>query len=131
MLANFDTITELEDSSIFKLDMLQARANEYNGPGEVLSLSFEMNLDLLFVSRDGYTAIDALSDIGGIESIIISGITIFLSVWNYKHFDKYMASHLYKFKGGDTPDKYFEVSKISNIKFYCLDLLPSKCVCCR
>ena len=91
MLANFDTFTELEDSSVFKLDMLQARANEYNGPSEVLSLSFEMNLDLLFVSRDGYTAIDALSDIGGIESIIISGITIFLSIWNYKHFDSYMA----------------------------------------
>ena len=72
-----------------------------------MSLSFEMNLDLLFVNRDGYTAIDVLSDIGGMEAIFISGITIFLSIWNYKHFDSYMASHMYKMSGGSGPETYF------------------------
>ena len=72
-----------------------------------MALAFEINLDLLFVNRDGYTAIDVLSDIGGMESIFISGITIFLSLWNYKHFDSYMASQMYKVSGGSGPETYF------------------------
>ena len=72
-----------------------------------MALAFEINLDLLFVNRDGYTFIDVLSDIGGMEAIFISGITIFLSIWSYKHFDSYMASHMYKMSGGAGPETYF------------------------
>lgn len=82
-----------------------------------------MNLNLLFVSRDGYTVIDMFSDIGGIETIFISMIHIFLSVWNYKHFDSYMASHLYKLKG-DGLDSYFRPPRLSNPVYFCMDLLP-------
>ena len=44
----------------------------------MFGVTFEMSLDLLIVSRNGYTMLDILSDVGGIESILISGISLFL-----------------------------------------------------
>ena len=91
-----------------------------------------MNLDLLFVQRDGYTFIDVLSDIGGIEAILISFITFFLSFWNYKHFDSYMVEHLYKIGSMKEEDEaLIEETKCENIKYVCMDWLPRKLVCCR
>ena len=104
---NLDSITQLEDSSVFKLEPLFPRSAEIEGPHLVAQVSFEMNLDVVRIARDGYTVIDMLSDIGGMEAIIISGITIFLSFWNYKNFDSYMASNLYKLAGGDGHETYF------------------------
>ena len=121
---NLDSITQLEDSSVFKLEPLFPRSAEIEGPYLVAQVSFEMNLDVVRIARDGYTVIDMLSDIGGMEAIIISGITIFLSFWNYKHFDSYMASNLYKLAGGDGNDSYFQIPKFTNIKLYFIDLLP-------
>ena len=37
-----------------------------------------------------------LSDVGGIQSILLSGVGVALGIWNYNNFDNYMASHLYK-----------------------------------
>ena len=86
-----------------------------------------MSLDLLVVARNGYTVLDILSDVGGIESILITGIGLLISIWNYKHFDSYMVSHLYQlsFKEPFTP------TKISNIKLFCIDILPRWAVCCQ
>ena len=67
-----------------------------------------------------------LSDIGGIEAILISFITFFLSFWNYKHFDSYMVEHLYKIgfrkedeRGED--EALIEETKCENIKYLCMD----------
>ena len=92
-------------------------------------LSFEVNLNLLFVNRDGYTFIDVLSDVGGINAILVSGISIFLTLWNYKHFDSYMAKHLYKMSRGsggssvegDEDQMFFRPTKLANIKYLCMD----------
>ena len=77
-----------------------------------------------------------LSDIGGIEAILISFITFFLSFWNYKHFDSYMVEHLYKigFREKDSREEdeaLIEETKCENIKYLCMDWLPRKLVCCR
>lgn len=55
-----------------------------------------MNLDLTIIERDGYTFIDVLSDIGGIQGIIGSTFGLILSILNYNHFDNYMVSRLFK-----------------------------------
>ena len=89
-----------------------------------------MSFDVIRIRRDGYTLIDMLSDIGGMESILISGISLFLSLWNYKHFDTYMASNLYKLVG-DEKSSFFKLPKLVNIKLFCMDFLPQKLVCCR
>ena len=56
-----------------------------------IDITFEMNLDLKIISRDGYTALDWLSDIGGIQGIFISGLTIIIGFWNYNYLENYMA----------------------------------------
>ena len=98
---DLDSITELEDSSVFRLDSLSPRSAEAEGSSLVSQLSFQMNFDVVRLQRDGYTLIDILSDIGGMEAILISGISLFLSLWNYKHFDSHMASNLYKLPGDE------------------------------
>ena len=48
--------------------------------------------------REGYTILDYLSDIGGMQSMILSGFALFLSLWNYNYFDDHLVSRLYKFE---------------------------------
>ena len=57
-----------------------------------------MNLSLRYVERSGYQIIDLLSDAGGMQSIIMSLFSFFLAFLNYKHFDSFMASRLFKIK---------------------------------
>ena len=52
-----------------------------------MEISVEMNLDKGKIERSGYTFIDVLSDIGGIQSILISGISILIGLFNYKNFE--------------------------------------------
>ena len=59
-------------------------------------MTFEMNLDLKIVARSGYTFLDLLSDVGGIESILITGTSFFLVIVNHNYLDSYMVSRLYK-----------------------------------
>ena len=82
-----------------------------------------------------------LSDVGGIQGILVSIFSLILTLFNYKHFDAFMASKLYKIKKTDAnEDKYnsyfdrsnfFKPSKVSNLRHYMMDTLPSKCVCCK
>ena len=47
------------------------------------NISIEMNLDLKYLSRDGYTVLDLLSDIGGIQGLLFSFAVIFVGFINY------------------------------------------------
>ena len=61
---NLDEITELEDASVFKLEMLPLRSYEKDYDVQ-LDVTIEMNLDQRVISREGYTTFDLISDIGG------------------------------------------------------------------
>ena len=37
-----------------------------------------------------------MSDIGGMQGMLISTVALILSFWNYKFFDNYMVTRLYK-----------------------------------
>ena len=79
--------------------------------------------------------LDVLSDIGGIQSIIITSFSFFIGIWNYKHFDSYMASKLYKLNSRKEPKPKFIVpSRFCNIGHYLMDhLVAEKCrqKCCK
>ena len=64
MFINLDDLTELQDESIFKLEMLPLKPYEkdYNVQ---MDITVEMNLNQVIIARDGYTYLDFLSDIGG------------------------------------------------------------------
>lgn len=62
---DLDSITELRDSSVFSIDELPVRSYEFDEI-TLSNFSFEMNLDLQRIFRQGYTFLDLISDIGGI-----------------------------------------------------------------
>ena len=95
--------------------------------GHIFGFMYEMSLDLLIVARNSYTVLDILSDVGGIESIFVTGISLVLSILNYKYFDSYMVSHLYKLPGKEQ----FTPIKTGNVKLFCIDLLPNWLTCCK
>ena len=56
-----------------------------------------MNMDLKILHRNGYTVLDMLSDVGGVESIFVTALAFFLSIWNHDNFDNIMVSHLFTY----------------------------------
>ena len=96
-----------------------------------------MNFDKVTLARSGYTVLDVLSDIGGIQSIFLSGIGIIIGILNYKNLDNYMASRLYKIqrpKGDDSSDiAELRLSRFMNIYEWLFDSIPNwiRCKCCR
>ena len=61
-----------------------------------MDISLEMNLDLVQIARQGYTFLDVLSDVGGLQGLLLSFCMGLLVLWNYNNFDNYLASRLYK-----------------------------------
>ena len=62
---DLDSLTELEDASIFKLESMPSISFEEND-FVIQGITIEMNLDLVVIARSGYTVLDYLSDVGGI-----------------------------------------------------------------
>ena len=94
-----------------------------------------MGYDLTVVEREGYTFLDLLSDVGGLESILISVFASVITFTNYSNFDSHLASELYTMKSTDRNGRSqfskLLTSDISNIKEYFLDTLPEKLACCK
>lgn len=57
-----------------------------------MDIQIEMNRDLIYVQRTGYTILEMLSDVGGVQAIVMSFMAFLVGICNYKHFDTYMAS---------------------------------------
>ena len=64
---DMDELTELKDSSVFTVR--QADLMPYGFDDEVIQgIQIMMDLDLLVIQRSGYTVLDILSDVGGLQS---------------------------------------------------------------
>ena len=78
------------------------------------------------IERSGYTVLDILSDVGGLQGILISLISFSLSILNYNYLENYLVYKLFKSK---------EVSLMTTqsemIKEFCLsNCLLSRMACC-
>ena len=63
-----------------------------------LSITFEMSLDLITYEREVYTFLMLLSDIGGLAGALITLMSLFMTLWNFKAFDNYLVSKLFRVK---------------------------------
>ena len=70
-----------------------------------MDITVEMNLSVKNVERAGYSFFDLLSDVGGMQGLLISCCGTILGVLNYNNFDNYLASRLYKIKDKPTKKK--------------------------
>ena len=94
-----------------------------------------MNLDSLVISRDNYTILDCLSDVGGLLFILLSGFAFLLTIWNFHHAENFLVTKLYRLSASKFSDDEIVAGKqslmlktlpIRNICEYCTELLPHK-----
>ena len=94
---DLDEVTELESDQIFHMEPQNVRPEE-RYEALIASFSFGVDLDQTVVQRMGYTFLDVLSDIGGIQSIVASTLVIFLTILNYNNLDNHLIARFYKQK---------------------------------
>ena len=74
---------------------LRSYERDYHTQTEI---RIEMNFDLLEIERDSYKFLDFLSDIGGMQGMLMSGTLLFLGFWNFNNFDNIIVQRLYRVK---------------------------------
>ena len=89
-----------------------------------------MNLDQRVVTRVGYTVLDVLSDLGGIQRVLFTFFNIVTAIFNFRHFETYLASRLYKVGALANESTYFKSSERKNLKELCLFYTPKRLICC-
>ena len=124
----------MDDDSIFKLEKNSNQPYEGGEDFVVMDITIEMNLDQGILARTGYTFLDVLSDVGGIQSLVASAITFWLGAWNYKHFDNFMAAALFKVKREPNASqkdgtKMIRPTSYCNILEFFIDMIPIFCFC--
>ena len=92
---NFDEVT-LESDDLFTI-VPQPVVIQESVDGVISAASFEMSLDMRHIERIGYTFLDLLSDIGGIQGILVSFFSVLVGLLNNTFFDDYLVSKLYKY----------------------------------
>ena len=81
---------------------------------------------------------DLLSDIGGLQGILVSLLALSLSVWNYKAVENHLVTRLFKVSkpGGDQPgndahaDEAVSLHRdnlIPGLKDWLFDCFPERC----
>ena len=139
LIIDLDSVTEFQDD-IFEIKraQLQPRVKDSN---TILFLSFEVLLDLHQISREHFSVLDLMGDIGGVQAILISFFQFILFFLNYRYFDSYMASKLYKIKKPEDEEQkskthfersdFFKPGKWRNLCNYMQDSLPDWLKCCK
>ena len=59
------------------------------------NISVEMNRDVLFVQREGYTSLDLISDIGGMQGLLFTAISSIVALINYNQLENNLVSKLF------------------------------------
>ena len=113
---------------------------EYND-NTLVSVTFEMNLNVLHYERKIYTIFDMLSDWGGFNGIVLTVLSLVSAAWNHLAFDNFMVSRLFKFKKPDeeiigvaeyfNQSEYFKLSRFPLFKECLLSCIPSSCNSCQ
>ena len=68
-----EDLTNHDDDTLFHLTELPALSVE-SDDSILQEFKFEMNRDLIVIEKHKYTVFDVLSDIGGIQAILMSSI---------------------------------------------------------
>ena len=92
-----DDWTLLPYDDLFHFTQIQPRPYERDDNVWV-SVTVEMDLNLMTYERQLYTMFDLLSDFGGLQGIGVSIFAWFAGAWNFNNFDNMLVSNLFKIK---------------------------------
>lgn len=104
-----------------------------------LDITIEMNLNQVVIARDGYTLLDFISDIGGMQGMLISGAAMLLAIWNYHYAENLLVSKLYRLSSRSLTEEGIKVGKqalvlkkfpLINICDFICEKLPHSLQCC-
>ena len=62
----------------------------------MLDVTVEMNLNQVVTAREGYNLLDLLSDVGGMQGLLVSWCAVWLGIWNYHFLDNFLVTKLYR-----------------------------------
>ena len=91
-------------------------------------VSIEMSKDLILIQRNGYTLLDILSDVGGMQGFLLSVAGFFVGMLRYHDADAYLLSRLFDTSQRETGAKVIaeadssqevDVETRSRIKYFC------------
>ena len=82
LYVDFDSLTELSDGTLFEMEELFHRPWEMDSI-TIGNISVELNRDVLYVQREGYTSLDLISDIGGMQGLLFTAISAIVAIINY------------------------------------------------
>ena len=71
-----------------------------------MDITIEMNLNEKIIARESYSILDLISDIGGVQALLISAIAYFLNIWNFNALENYLVSRLYKIVKEETESQH-------------------------
>lgn len=94
LLLDLDQLTAMKDKTVFELEAMPSRPWGFD-QNVIQNISIEMNLDLKYLGRTGYTILDLLSDIGGIQGLLFSFAAIFVGFINYNQLENHLVTKLY------------------------------------
>ena len=57
-----------------------------------LDITIEKNLNQLVIARDGYTMLDFISDVGGMQGLLISTGAVMVGIWSYHYNENMLVS---------------------------------------
>ena len=106
-----------------------------------MDISFELNLDQIFIMRKCYSIFDLLSDMGGMIGILTGFFSSVAGIFNFNNFDNYMVSRLFKVKKMDAKTsqhlsyfnkaEFIDPTKYHNFFEWFIDKMPcQKRYCC-
>ena len=96
MAFNLDEVTELTDSSVFRLVETYDKIQAHFETDLLEGLMLTIDMDQTIIQRNGYTLLDLFSDVGGLQGILITGTSFILSILNHNNLDNYLVSRLFK-----------------------------------
>ena len=89
--------TQKESSNIFKITETSTRPYEF--PDNIhMSVTLELETDLIHVDRQVYSLLDWLGDVGGLGDALFWMGKVFIIFYHFRQFDFWLLDKLYKVK---------------------------------
>ena len=63
-----------------------------------MQINFEVNKDKVFLQRNVYTSLDMLSDIGGIQGLLVSMFAVVTALFNTSFYEEHLVHQLFTFR---------------------------------
>jgi hypothetical protein len=106
-----------------------------------LSITVEVDFDVITYEREVYTSLQLLSDIGGLSGILMTIAAALMVLWNYQSFDNYLVSRLFRIRKPEeevakrsnyfNQSQYITLSKYPKFGELVRKCCPSFMCCCR